>query len=273
MPHLHFSVRSPFAPCISEENGEDMDVQVCRAEYGEVEALRGLYRQEANCQIIHDSALARGIADPYVILVEGRIRGYGGVWNKYHLGRVMEFYTLPAMRAHALPMFRELLSVSQATHVEAQTNMPLMLTMLYDCAVNITEENILFADAFVTDLPCPDGVFRRTVPEDTGEMFSHQSEPPGDWVMEADGAIVASGGFLCHYNPPYGDVYMEVAEPARRQGYGSYLVQEVKRVCYEAGKRPAARCNPENVASRRTLQKAGLLPCGRLLAGEVKPSA
>ena len=66
---------------------------------------------------------------------------------------------------------------------------------------------------------------------------------------------------------------MEVAEPARRQGFGSYLVQEVKRVCYEAGKRPAARCDPANVGSRRTLEKAGLLVCGRLLVGEVGPSA
>ena len=87
--------------------------------------------------------------------------------------------------------------------------------------------------------------------------------------MEADGAIMAAGGFLCHYNPPYGDVYMEVAEAARSKGFGSYLVQEVKRVCYEAGRRPAARCNPDNPGSRRTLERAGLLPCGRLLVAEV----
>jgi hypothetical protein len=117
-----------------------MTIQVCRAEYGEVEALRELYRQEANCQIIHDSALRRGLADPYLILVEGRLAGYGAVWNKYSKDRVMEFYTLPPLRPHALPMFRELLTFSEATHTEAQTNMPLMLTMLYDCATNITEE-------------------------------------------------------------------------------------------------------------------------------------
>jgi GNAT superfamily N-acetyltransferase len=33
-----------------------------------------------------------------------------------------------------------------------------------------------------------------------------------------------------HYNPPYGDVYMEVAEPFRRRGLGAYLVQELKRI-------------------------------------------
>jgi RimJ/RimL family protein N-acetyltransferase len=83
--------------------------------------------------------------------------------------------------------------------------------------------------------------------------------------------VVATGGFLSHYNPPYGDIYMEVAEPFRRMGFGSYLIQELKRVCCEAGKKPAARCNPDNLASRRALEKAGLLPCGHFLVGEVKP--
>jgi hypothetical protein len=246
-----------------------MKIQVRRVEFADIQALRDLYRQEQNCQIIHDSILRRGLADPYLILVDERVGGYGGVWNKYDIGRLMEFYTLPQLRASALPMFRELLAASAATQIEAQTNCPLMLLMLYDCATNIVAENILFQDTFVTHLTCPGGNFRPRTPKNDASMFPHRDEPIGEWVVESQGVAVATGGFLCHYNPPYGDIYMEVAEPARRQGFGSYLVQEVKRVCYEAGKRPAARCNPSNIASRRTLEKAGLLPCGRLLVGEV----
>jgi GNAT superfamily N-acetyltransferase len=244
-----------------------MNIQVHRAAYQDVEGLHELYRQEANCQIIHDSFLTRGLADPYLLEVNGRLAGYAAVGNKYPQGRLMEFYTLPALRAFALPMCREVLAFSQATQMEAQTNIRLMLLLLYDCATNITAENVLFEDAFTTQLVCPDGLFRRTTPEDV--VFSHQLEPAGDWLLEVKGAVVATGGFLSHYNPPYGDVYMEVAEKARRQGYGSYLVQELKRICYEAGKKPAARCDPSNIASRRTLEKAGFLPCGRLLVGEV----
>ena len=246
-----------------------MNIEAHRTEYNEVKPLRELYRQEANCQIIHDSLLSRGLADPYLILVEGRLAGYGAVQNKYDKDRLMEYYTLPHRRNLALPMFRELLAVSQATQIEAQTNIPWMLTMLYDCAADIAEESILFQDASATDLVCPTGLFRHSTPADEALIFPHFHEPVGDWIVEANGAAVATGGFLCHYNPPYGDIFMEVAEPARQQGFGSYLVQEVKRVCYEAGKRPAARCNPTNIASRRTLQKAGFLPCARLLVGKV----
>ena len=88
-------------------------------------------------------------------------------------------------------------------------------------------------------------------------------------MIESDGIAVATGGALFHYNPPYGDLFMEVHESYRRHGFGSYLVQELKRICYEMGKTPAARCNVSNAASRKTLQKAGMLPCCRLLVGEV----
>lgn len=246
-----------------------MNIEVHRAEYQEVEALRELYRQEVNCQIIHDSILRRGMADPYLILVNGRIAGYGGVWNKHDIGRLMEYYTLPSARAYSLPMFQELLKVSQAVSMEVQTNIPLMLQMFVDCASNIRKEYILFEDAKTTDIGCADGIFRRIDAKDKESLFEHKHEPGGEWMIEARGEAVATGGALYHYNPPYGDIYMEVEESHRRRGYGSYLVQELKRVCYEIGKKPAARCNVHNTASRATLQKAGLLPCGSLLVGDI----
>ena len=62
---------------------------------------------------------------------------------------------------------------------------------------------------------------------------------------------------------------MDVVEAFRRRGLGSFMVQELKRVCYEGGSIPAARCNPANLASRSTLQKAGFVPCGVLLHGTI----
>jgi GNAT superfamily N-acetyltransferase len=248
-----------------------MDIRVERTDYAAITTMHDLHRAEASCQIVRDSILKRGLADAYAIRVDGRLGGHGGVWNKYDPGRVMEFYTVPSIRAEALPMFRALVAAAGATHVEAQTNMPLMLLMLYDCAADISVENFLFHDAITTNLACPDAVFRRATPQDKGSIPEQRNEPVGDWLLEVKGDIVGTGGFLCHYNPPYGDIYMEIAATYRGKGYGSYLVQELKRACYEAGKRPAARCDPGNVASRRTLQRAGLLPCARILTGRIVP--
>lgn len=248
-----------------------MDIQVRRAEFPEVAGLRELYRREMNCQIRHDSALGRGLADPYLCFVDGRIAGYGGVRNRYDKDRVTEFYTLPNVRSAALPMFQAMLVASGATTIEAQTNAPLLLLMLFDCARNIRSETILFQDAETTHLACPGAHLRHAKPEDAGHVFAHQHEPVGDWLIEVEGSVIATGGAYDHYNPPYSDLFMEVAPSHRGRGYGSYLVQELKRLCYERGKVPAARCNVENVASRKTLQRAGFLPCARLLVGDVIP--
>ena len=173
-----------------------MNIEVRRVEFQEIEPLRGLYRQEAACQIIHDFGTRAWNCGPLSDPRKRTVAGYGGVWNKYEPGRLMEFYTLPAVRGMALPMYRELLAASEATEIEAQTNMPLMLLMLYDCATEISVENVLFHDAFTSHLTCETGVFRPAKPGDDGP------DKDGDWVIEAGGSAVASGGFLCHYTRP-----------------------------------------------------------------------
>ncbi|HLY65180.1 MAG TPA: GNAT family N-acetyltransferase, partial [Chloroflexota bacterium] len=217
----------------------------------------------------HDSWARRNLSDAYLILLNGLVAGYAAVANKYDKGAVCEFYVIPRYRASAQQAFRALIDASGATKVMAQTNDNLLLLMLYDFTKAITSDTILFADALTTHLTRPSGHLRRVTDEDRASLFAHHSEPPGEWAIEHGGQIVATAGALYHYNPPYGDIYMEVDEAFRRMGFGSYLVQEVKRVCYEIGKVPAARTSTANVSSRRTLQKAGLLPCARILIGKI----
>src|SRR5215831_11845003 len=248
-----------------------MQIEVVKKDAEGLMAQHELYRQEANCQLIRDSHWARGFLDCYSITVHGRLAGHGAVAHRHDPGRVLEFYTFPEFRGDARRMFAEFLLVSGATHIEAQSNVALMQEMLQEFATEIRSEKFLFADRETTRLECPrNGVFRRL--KETGELplFQPKDEPPGDWVIETERRVVAMGGFLTHYNPPYADLYMEVEESARRLGFGSFLVQEVKKVCYESGKLPAARCNVENVASRATLEKAGMRVCGELLLGLAK---
>ena len=153
-----------------------------------------------------------------------------------------EFFVRPDARRSALPLFRQLAKTSGAHRIEAQTNDLLLSLMLYDCAVDLASERILFADAAMTVYPPPDVELRRLA--DADRVFPHTVEPVGDWN---------------------GDIYMEVAASHQRHGLGSYLVQELKRICYEAGVIPAARCHQDNVGSRLTLQRAGLLPCARIV--------
>jgi GNAT superfamily N-acetyltransferase len=231
----------------------------------EISLWRDLYRQEMNCQIVHDSMHSRqGWTQPYLLEVGGVVAGYGsiligGPWTGTRT--VFEFYVIPKHRSRVFDLFGSLLAASDATAIKAQTNDALLSAMLFTWAHNIRSEKIVFEDKLTT-AHSPNGV-----------LFRRREEPDSDWALEADGAVAATGGILYHYNRPYGDIYMEVAEPFRLRGFGCYLVQELKRVCYELGSIPTARCNTENISSRKTLQKAGFVPCAHILSGTLEPRA
>ena len=236
-------------------------------------SLRDLYRKEMNCQIVHDSLHARGFTLMYLVRVDGQVAGYGCAlgFGKKPKDTVREFYVLPVHRAAALPLFRAFVAASGARKIEAQTNDVLLTLLLFDCAHRIKSETILFHDAFTTHLSVPNAAFRKITEAEIERFFPGRKASTSEWMIEVDGVAAATGGILFHYNLPYGDIWMEVMEPFRRRGYGSYLVQELKRACYEMGRVPAARCSVKNTASRMTLQKAGLLPCARIVSGVIAP--
>jgi GNAT superfamily N-acetyltransferase len=141
--------------------------------------------------------------------------------------------------------------------------------LFWDFVRNVTTDTILFADAATTHLAASHATLRRITKAERSRVFRHTLEPVGDWGIEQAGQIVATGGLMFHYNKPYGDIYMEVAVTHRRQGLGSYLVQELKRIARESDHVPAARCGSDNDPSRLTLQRAGMHPCARILRGEI----
>ena len=250
-----------------------MDVSARAASFEEIVRWRDLHRLEMACQITHDSIHTRpGWTEEYVLLLEGTGVGYGSVavggpWTGKPT--VYEFFVVPHQpRLRAFELFQALLAASRAVAVKAQSNDTLTTVMLHTFAENVTSESILFHDKLATSLRPLGATFREPVASEAPDV----SESHLKWcgVVELDGQVAGSGGILFHYNRPYGDIYMDVAEPFRRRGLGSFLVQELKRVCYEGGHVPAARCSPSNIASRRTLQKAGFVPCGHILTGSVR---
>jgi GNAT superfamily N-acetyltransferase len=239
----------------------------------EILPWRDLYRQEMNCQIVHDSLHYRkGWTQSYFLHAGNFTAGYGAVavagpWKGKPTA--FEFYILPQYRSRAFDFFRTLLDISGAVMVETQTNDALMTVMLYAFGQTIANESILFHDRLTTAHAPTGAVFRRVAPEDSSQIAEHKLDAEAEWVVTMEGKIAAAGDILYHYNRPYGDIYMKVAEPFRKRGLGGYLVQELKRVCYERGNVPAARCNPTNTPSRKTLQKAGFVPCAIWLNGSV----
>ena len=237
-----------------------MRIEVEPADAATIESLRARFRSESHCQIVHDSILPRRLADAFLLTVDSRVAGYGGVWNEYFPNRIVEFYAVEKQREAAL--FSALVSASGATEIEAQTNMPQMRRLLEAYGMEAEVEKLLFAEGSDSSLVYPGAALRRRRPGEDG--------PDGEWVVELEGEVVAGGGILTHYNPPYGDLYVEVRAASRGRGLGSFLVQELRRVCREMGLIAAARCDPENVASRRALLRGGMVQCGELRTAQLR---
>jgi hypothetical protein len=248
-----------------------MEIQVRKIVLQEIQPLRRLFLQENNFQIRYDSCHGRGWSESYIIEHGGIRIGYGSVKGKDKIedrDAIFEFYIIPAYRNLAPRAFEEFLKVSDVSFIECQTNDSFLASFAYTYGTHLSSDTILFSDNRVTHLKPAEAIFRSGAQDDI--IFEHRAEPPGNFVVEWHGQVVATGGFFLHYNMPFADIYMEVREDCRRNGFGSFLVQEVKVQCYLAGRVPAARTGSNNLASKATLLKAGLAVSGHILLARVK---
>jgi GNAT superfamily N-acetyltransferase len=254
-----------------------MNIQWCATDLPSIQRLRDIYVHEMHCQVIHDSLHERpGWTTQYLLTVDGSAAGYGAV---AHAGpwkdkpTIFEFFLLPALRHRTFRLFSAFVTACGTRAVETQSNDPFLGPLIEALCPTVAAEAILFEDRVTTSIAFPDATVRPVTPADAGAIEARKLDAGADWLLQLGPDIVGTGGILSHYNRPYGDIFMEIAEPFRRRGLGAFLVQELKRVCYERGSIPAARCNVDNVASRLTLQNAGFTPCGAIVTGTIAESA
>jgi len=250
-----------------------MDISTLLASNQDTLPLRVRYRAEANGQIVHDSLHTRaGWTKSCLLQFGGRAAGFGSVaiggpWKDKPT--VFEFYVLPEHRGRAFDLFEAFVAASGAHFFEVQTNDTLLSAMLHTYGSDLASEKIVFRDELTTSLPAQGAALRRVTSEKESGCCFQERAGKSEWTLELKGKAVGSGALLFHYNYPYCDVAMEINEEYRRRGLGAYLVQELKRIAYGMGGIPAARCDPNNVASRKTLQKAGFVPVAHILVGKI----
>lgn len=241
-----------------------MNITVQSTAPGAVAAMRTQFLQELNRQFVLDKCYRYGWADAYAFLLDGTAVGYGAVWGSITRQRrdaVFEFYLQPPYRRYAHEVFGTLHALCGATYIEAQSNDALLFSLLCTHTRNIQPEAILFEDRETTALSIPGAALQ---PVNAGE-----ESDDSQYRLVHNGQTVATGGLMLNYNPPYADIYMEVNEGFRGNGYGSFIVQALKSEAYRMGRVPSARCNVQNRISQNTLQRAGFAITGYRVKGEI----
>jgi GNAT superfamily N-acetyltransferase len=253
-----------------------MRILATHIDWHEISALRQDFLAANHCQIRYHARYTRGWASTFLLsLNNGKAIGYGSIMGLEDLAArdtIFEFHLLATYQSHWEMAFQALAQASGAVYVECQTNTPLLYRCLQTFCAEVQTPVFLFGKYTDTNLPNPGCLFRPRSSDDHS-IFEHHSEPLGDQVLIKGDKILATGGYLSHYNPPYVDLYMEVHPDHRQEGLGSFLIQELCRLCLSKKRIPAARCNFENEASRRTLLKAGLQQVGMMAQGKLKQGA
>ena len=66
--------------------------------------------------------------------------------------------------------------------------------------------------------------------------------------------------------PPFADVGMIVNKAHRRQQFGTTILIHLKNYCYQLNRKPICSCEAKNIASLKTIEKAGFCNSDRLLS-------
>ncbi len=240
-----------------------MDFKIEKTGLKQIEHLRNLFLSETKFQFIYNKCHAAGWSDVYLFTMNKETIGYGSVWGKdkrENRDTIFEFYLTAPHRKLSSQVFSEFLKSSGVGFIESQSNDHFLTRMLFEYAGNINAESILFEDCFETEHKINGTLFTKN------EFRSEYSE----YKLEQEKVVVATGGYVWNYNYPYIDLYYEVNENHRKKGFGSLIVQELKKEAYRLNRIPAARCNISNIASQRTLMKAGMRVCGYILIGKIR---
>lgn len=232
-----------------------------------IQSFRVMFLQENNFQFCYDKCHYYGWSDDYIFRMNNAVLGYGCLWGNDDRGKrdsIFEFFLLRPYRNLAGAVFSRFIEVTGAHFVECQSNDFFLAHMLYEFCESIEPEAILMEEHITTCLHIEEVQFKRKPIDDNNPAHY------GGYLLELDGKEVATGGFLTNYNRPYADIYMEVVEGYRGRGYGSFIVQELKKEVYAIGRVPAARTGVTNAASKATLLKAGFRVCGARLKGKIR---
>jgi hypothetical protein len=175
-----------------------MSIAVRPAQPATIESLRGHYRKEMNCQIVHDSIHGRpGWTREFAIYIDALVVGYGslavgGPWRA--APTLFEFYVYPAYRMRTFELFEQLLAHCDAIRIETQSNDRYLTVMLHTYAHNVRAEAILFEDGVQTQLMAPGAGFRAATDLDRDSLRELDLDEGAAWVIISNGVIAGAGG-------------------------------------------------------------------------------
>lgn len=231
------------------------------------------------------------IIDPaphWALVVDGRSLGYFAADDQK---RLLQFYATE----QASYLFAAVIASEWVATAVAGTNDPAFLSLCLDAQKQVSVNAYLFHDAHQVepDLPAyPKAKFRLSVMDDLEELLVFYGR--NDEFSDADAiesnfgsqrefvqSLIANRQTFGLYNgntllgvgevrrsasqPAYADIGMIVDKSHRRRGVGTSILARLKAHCASQNTIPICSCAADNIASRKTIEKAGFVAHHRMI--------
>ena len=252
--------------------------------------IREHYLHELQDFAVYEDIFFDKTCEFYQVKVEDYPVGYGVLLREGSgFGTVREFYLLPSHRLITNDVFRAFIELFKAKHLSVRTNDRYLLSIFYEFCSNPSVFSAQFQHIIPTHFSFPNLTFRPATIDDKDSLHALFTKPESDpfhwtdenttehyikdesfWILE-DGSHLLGVGVMyrTEYQPQYMDIGMVVPSEHRRNGYGTYLVQEITKICKTRNLVPSAGCIADNLPSRKTLEKAGYYAYDRYLLGDL----
>ena len=205
----------------------------------------------------------------------GRRIGYCCVDRPNRL--LLQFFIVPEASAFSVGAFESMLAEIDVACAYVTTRDPLALSLALTFQKSVALESFLFDHCTDTEIPL-DGVsdprLRRAAPADAAQIVAVSGDFYGDveseidqrrlYVLHGADALLGVGyrnSRFCSGQSANLGIYTNPS--FRRRNVGTFLVQELAKRCRKDGVVPIAACYHENLASKRTLEKAGFVSLDR----------
>ncbi len=213
---------------------------------------------------------------PYAIAMADQPIGYACI---DHAKCLWQFHLVRHATPQGPEIFAQLIGEGLMTAAVISTRDPLSIALCSEFQQRVWCQAYLFEDGWRTCEPLPDYTsvtLRLAQPGEAARLadlcgdFLEAYEPyilnQRLYILEAAIGFLGIGladPVLIH--PPYTCIGMFVHPDHRQRGVGAYLIQQLKARVYALGYIPIAGCGYNNVASRKTLERGGMITRDRLL--------
>lgn len=199
-------------------------------------------------------------------------------------GQLLQFYIVQEYLSEGEAIFRLFLEKLNIKQGMVGTNNPTFLSLALNRVKKMEVNTLLFKKTLDVTIAEKEGTLRKAQEGDTTRIvdFCHYSiGAPKMWLEMYIGGLIANGEVYilekagdiigtCEVRknvtaPTYVDIGMIVSPDYRKRGYGTYLLDQAKKIAIELGLTPICSCEKENLGSLKAIHNCGFRSTYQLL--------